>query len=216
MSIDNYGVDPKGNVKLLEETEDNYDVVYAVDNKGNKQDTNGDNKVTEADGQKVNDKSILPQLTTDKADAVQKDWITGDKLQGHYTTGTNGKEMKQVFEFVASNSNVEWSFQGNNSDNGTQYIVGTVHENSQGFITHGIKGFDRASLKFNIHSHPNATRSDFSISGPDQYNAEKTWKINSSAQYLIFAPKLNKSTWNSVYPNNTVTYQLGKYIQIKK
>lgn len=63
MVPDNYGIDGGGNITLLEETNDDYDVLYAVDSDGNKQDTDGSGGVSKADGVTVSDKSILPGLS---------------------------------------------------------------------------------------------------------------------------------------------------------
>jgi len=203
MAPNDYTVDDKGNVELTKKTDDNFDVLSS--------------KSDPSKSIKVNDKTILPQLAKDRPGENQKDWITQTwDLKSNYSISSKKNEAQKTFEFLASNSNVEWTLQGNKTSTGNKYLLGTVHENSQAFSTSSIKGFGRSSIFLHIHSHPNATRDDFSISGPDYSNAESTWKLNPDAKYYIYTPKLTKATWNKVYPNNKIDYEPSKYIPITK
>jgi len=109
MYIDDYGVDNKGNVTLLEKTNDDYDVLYSVDSKGNKKDTDGKEGISESDGQKAKDKSLLSGLAKKRPDFKENDAVWGDKFiyQGSYGETTNKNDAKAVFKFVADNTNVE-------------------------------------------------------------------------------------------------------------
>lgn len=142
MSIDNYGVHQNGNVTLLEATEDNYDVLYAVDENGQKQDTNGDSQVSESDGQKVNDQSILPQLAENRG---------GNN--GQYAIGSSLEDIGNIFLFASKNTNVEFGFSSFKQNKSDIYIVNTNHT-----IDHVSKpfklGYSEFDLRYHLHSHP--------------------------------------------------------------
>jgi len=148
MLDDDYGVDKKGNITLLKKTNDNHDVLYAVDDKGNKKDTDGDGKVSEKDGQKVNDRKLLPTLATTNPRFIQRDYwgkhtrtwaknpetgkygytFNHEMLQGHAGFTSSKSDAINVFTFAAANSKVEWALEGNNSG---MWFVGTLHSNGQ-------------------------------------------------------------------------------------
>lgn len=145
MSLDNYGVDKDGNISLLEKTDDKYDVLYAVDNSGNKTDTNGDGSVNESDGAKVNDKSLLPELSKTK---------TSKDGYGVSFASTNSKsDAFNVFHFVTTQTNVEWGLDGFQYPQSQKaYVLSTYHVDytSPG---EGSIGFNAEYQLFDIHSH---------------------------------------------------------------
>ena len=203
MSPNDYSVDDKGNVNLEKKTDDNFDVLSS--------------KSDPSKSVKINDQTILPQLAKDRPGENQKDWITQTwDLKSSYSISSKGKEAQKAFEFLASNSNVEWTLQGNKTSSGNKYLLGTIHENAQAFSTTPIKGFGRNSIFLHAHSHPNATRDDFSISSPDYSNAKRTWKVSPNAKYYIYTPKLTKTTWNKIYPDTKINYEPSKYLEITK
>ncbi len=205
--VTDFGVKKDGSVKQIGPTDNKPDKLFALNEDGTKK--------SNVDPVTINDKTILPQLTEAKPEGVQKDYCSlyGEKLQGHYSISSDGKEAAKVFEFAADNSNVEWTFQGNK---GSKYIIGTLHENAQAFDVYGFEGFERNTVGFHIHSHPNATKDDFSISSNDRSNAISTWKVNPQAKYYVYAPKLTKLTWNKVYPNRKINNEPGKLMKIEK
>jgi len=154
MLEDNYGIDKDGNITLLEETDDEYDVLYAVDDDGNKQDTNNDGEVSESDGAKVNDQSILSQLAEDTG--IKDPW--GTKNVSFAKTNSKS-DVFNVFSFAANNSDVEWQLDGYDIGNGkTDYVIGTAHDGDHSIRTddkyYGL-GYKLRNQNFAIHSHPN-------------------------------------------------------------
>ena len=127
-------------------------------------------------------------------------------LQGHYAFTNNKKDEKNVFTFLASNSNVEWALKGNKYGN---WAIGTLGQNGQApsfnilveyetnnkpvLIT--VTGFDVMSLTYDAHSHPDATKEDFKPSGQDQYSANSSKAVNSSLKFWLFMPKNPKNKW---------------------
>ena len=148
MLVDDYGIDENGNVKLLKKTNDDHDVLYAVDKKGNKKDTNGDSTVSESDGAKVDDKSILPELakttTTGDGDALSK-----------VTRGAEGaSDIANIFKYAADNTNVEWEMVSSlNSSFSLDFKVGTLHNTDYAPSFSDLK-IDENSVINRIHSHP--------------------------------------------------------------
>ena len=118
MLEDNYGIDDDGNIDLLEETDDDYDVLYAVDDQGNKQDTNGDQNVSEDDGVKVEDQSLLPSLSETDSEGISQ----------ATTSENNSTDALSVFKFAADNSSVEWGLHKFDEGNGVQYTINTRHD----------------------------------------------------------------------------------------
>lgn len=153
MAMDKYGVDQNGNVELIEKTDDNYDVLYAAksDDKGNAvkdsngkmiaTDQNNDGTVTESDGQKVNDKAILPGLAEDKG-GIQ------------YAKSENRNDMLGLFLFAANNTNVEWSINGYSTDNNKiSYTLSTFGDPLSSPDSFDTRDLVQNEL-FDVHSHP--------------------------------------------------------------
>lgn len=98
-----YGLDDNGNITLIKETDDNFDRLYAIDEKGNKKDTNADGSVSENDAVTVNDQSILPSLSNKKSTETK----SGAKNVSYAFT-QNSEDAFNIFTFAANNSSVEW------------------------------------------------------------------------------------------------------------
>jgi hypothetical protein len=200
MNIDNYGVDEYGNVSLLEETDDDYDVLYAVDNEGNKKDTDGQKGITEADGQKVEDQTILPELEKTKSD--YKD--------GNYVVRDNNLDTGNLFLFLAGNTKVEWSFEAYQSGNNKLYFLGTNHRTNAVYDGSILPGLNEFNKILDVHSHPgpNGTKGGSSrIGGGDLYKVDlflQRWKNAGLNEYKF--PKY------AVYHKETKTmYWYGPY-----
>ena len=146
MYIDNYGVDENGYINLLEKTDDEYDVLYAVDNEGNKKDTDGQEGVTEADGQKVEDKTILPELS-------KVENVSDKKQYSEATTTASGTDALAVFKFAADNSNVEWGLTKFTDGGDTKYSISTYH-NEDFAPGLGQLGINEKSVISRWHTHP--------------------------------------------------------------
>jgi len=147
MLEDDYGVDNDGNIIKLRDTEDNYDVLYAVekdkDGKLVEKDLNKDGKITEEDGQKVNDQTILPELTESRED-----------YNGNYASSGNLQDIGNIFLFSAANSNVEWSFDAFKNNNSTTYVVATSHQYDKVTSVTSMSKFNELNLTMSLHSHP--------------------------------------------------------------
>jgi RHS repeat-associated protein len=131
---DNYSVDKEGNVKLEEKTDDDFDMLYTKSDwdKGNK-----DN------GLKVNDKSVLPELTKSRLDFV-----------GNYVISNNKSDLFNVFYFAANNTNVEWGIDGYRTDGNNEYILTTSHGKDYVHSSTLLKQYNEFKMIFNMHTHP--------------------------------------------------------------
>jgi len=145
MEIHKYGIDDDGNVKLLEETNDNYDELYRVDNHKDKNiiDVNKDGSVNEADGIRVNDQSILKNLEKEQTD-----------YNGDYAISSSLEDIGNVFLFSASNTDVEWSFQSFYKDKSKVYATSTSHKTDKTSLVSHLPQYSELDLSWSLHSHP--------------------------------------------------------------
>ena len=135
---DNYSVDVQGNVKLEEKTDDKVDVLYTKESwdSGKK-----DNSITV-------DKGILGSSKTNTKTAINKKTYTFDQYE---TKGDD--KSKDLFEFVAKNTSVEWSLTGVGKEAEGKNILTTSHlEGSD--IGGGYLLAYGYSIRSHVHSHP--------------------------------------------------------------
>jgi RHS repeat-associated protein len=150
MNYDDYGVDSNGNITLLNETDDNYDVLYAVDENKKKKDTTGDGKVTESDGVKVEegkkreDRSILPKLAKKDSEYNGGRWASSKSL----------KDIGNVFLYAATHSNVEWAFRAFEKGGSETFVVSTSNKESSVRQITSLSIFDEKDVTIALHSHP--------------------------------------------------------------
>jgi len=117
MGVENdYGVDKSGNTYLIKETDDNFDRLFAVDDKGK--------IINENNFVKVNDQKLLPELSItkgipQKADAGGNVYEKGEL---HYAASKNKEDVVNVFQFLAKNTNFEWAIY---STTDQKYSLGT-------------------------------------------------------------------------------------------
>ena len=75
MRIDDYGIDDDANIKKIRETDDKYDMLYAVDGNGAVEDTDGQSGITESDGVKLS-KGILDDKQTGESSGNAYDYYS--------------------------------------------------------------------------------------------------------------------------------------------
>jgi RHS repeat-associated protein len=211
MLDDWYTINEKGMI-IREEIRpnENYDVLMTKEayNTGN---INNGNSI------QVNNRNILPTLagefnikTVDKLAGTRTtyptDPVTGKKtieyvpkkiIDGHAAIISSKNEAKKIFEFAASNSNVEWSLSG--YKNG-KWVVGTTHENALAptFSLLG-EGYTFDNKTYDAHSHSGSSpRIDFNPSSADIYSARNLKSINPSAKNWLFMPKNPERKWMEI------------------
>ena len=174
MMEDNYTVDEQGYIKLVEKTNDDFDILYT--------------KASWDSGEKDDfiklDKGILDnqyfQCVKNPYDNIEYKYhilkVRGDNL------------ARNIFEFVSSHSNVEWSrsLVGVDGIMGLNYIttthlVGTEYGGFHLYVTQ-LKSY---TYRGNDHSHDNNTNT---ISESDLKFAEMIQKQHSNAKFNIYTP----------------------------
>lgn len=85
-------------------------------------------------------KTIRKQLMTDR-----------DDYNGHYAVG--GKEMVDIYSFMANNSKAEWALNGYNTRKGKQYVISTSHSDESVTYRPAIAGMKETNLFVRVHSH---------------------------------------------------------------
>ncbi len=229
-NADGYTVDKKGNIERVDDTGgDKYDVLYTKSDyekakKSGKTNQFGNPEPTKQ--LKVDNTELLSSLSTTDPKFQQKDYHgfhtykeTYNKktkeierkyniqmLQGHYGFSDNEWEIKRVFKFVASNSDVEWAIEGNKSG---KWAIGTLHENSQapsfdyyigkrkdGYPMFKVMdGFEIKSVLYRAHSHPGNGPDSFVPSNNDISNAQTLKEASPRAKVWIFMPEHPKQKW---------------------
>jgi RHS repeat-associated protein len=142
MLEDDYKLDKKtGEISLIRETDDDFDVLYATDDEGNVD----DNKSV-----KVNDRSVLPSLSKKDAANYTTRTLWGDKV-GSWAKTNSSSDAYGVFKFASDNSDVEWGLQ---QYSGNRFILGTSHFSESVGGLNGVSGYDILDLQIDYHSHP--------------------------------------------------------------
>ena len=144
---DNFTVDDEGYIKLVEKTNDNFDVIYTKDSwdKGKK-----DNYI-------IVDKNVLSKKKTNSAEGVN-----GKKYSFDMYSVNDDITSKDLFEFLANNTKVECSQTFIGFNNSGKSIISTSHirnaEAGQGYLL--SNGW---TIRGHNHSHPfsmKASKSD--------------------------------------------------------
>jgi RHS repeat-associated protein len=134
-----YGLDKQGNITLLRKTDDPTDKLIALDNDGNETD-----KSIEVD------KGILSSKKTNTVTVSNGKDYTFDqyKIKGD-------DKAKGLFEFVADNTEVEWSLTGVGAKSGTdgQNILTTSHIKDSEIGGGYLKAYGY-TIRKHSHSHP--------------------------------------------------------------
>jgi len=203
--VTDFGIRKDGTIVQIGPENSDPDRLFAVDN--------NDNKINENNFITLEDKNLLPSLAN--TDPAFKEGLYPDPgatvtsrydreigkiirtehrtmIQGRYGITSNEKDAKSVFEFSATNSNVEWGLKGNKSN---KWIVGTLHESAQAPTFSSISGFDRSNIIYSAHSHPGDSKIDFAPSGLDISNAASLRSVNPNAKSWLFMPKNPKQKW---------------------
>jgi RHS repeat-associated protein len=231
-NTDGYTVDEQGKIERVDDTGgDEFDVLYkkseyeAAKSSG---ETNSQGNPEPQNKVKVDDTNILFGLSQRHSQMKQVDWFsqgmrtttydpnTGEwshkynlnYLQGQIAFSRSETDVRNVFEFAAVNSSVEWSLEGSKNGNWAigALIGGTSQALSMGYIT-GFKennkpiiqifgGFEVENKIYDAHSHPDSDPiDDFNPSDQDVHNASSARKINPSIRFQLFTPKNPNQKW---------------------
>ncbi len=133
-----YTLDEKGNVNLANKTDDKFDMIYTVEDYKNKKE-NG----LKVNKNSVDDKNaILYKLSQKETHKLFENGI-------RYTSSNDKRTMKNLFEFVASNSGVEWGL--SEYINGSE--LGTGHDSDMVLSDFSNK-YNITDILNKYHSHP--------------------------------------------------------------
>ncbi|AZI41162.1 DUF6443 domain-containing protein [Epilithonimonas vandammei] len=218
MQVENdYKLLKNGDVKLIKETNDKSDTLYATDKKGNV-DTSKSVTVQKA---KASDSSVIGDLATQ---------TTSDKANGfdkiNYARTTNSNDAANVYMFAAKNSNVEWGLNAFQVGNKTSYTLFTGH--IADLTPSNFQNQSMSKLLFEIHSHKNVngpspingmTNGDYGISrqGDNYYYYRTGGKTTYPGHYLYYAPNEGKSVFWKYHWLNKEIYKknMGSTIDLK-
>lgn len=134
LAPNDYTVDDKGNVELTKKTDDNFDVLYNED---------------KSKSIKV-DKGVLSSSRTNTVMGSNDKEYTFDQYD---VTGDD--KAKGLFEFVANNTNVEWSLTGVGAKSGAKgkSILTTSHIKDSEIGSGYLLGYGY-TIRSSVHSHP--------------------------------------------------------------
>jgi len=208
--LDDYGLDQDGNIELIKVTDDKTDTLYSVtrgedgelvkNDSGEvvKNDINGDGQVASGDSVTV-EKGLLNNI--EKTTYTEPDG-TKQNLQIMDVSSGSFKDIKSIFEFSASNSSSEFSYQS--FFNGKKFINTTFLDNAELSATTMIRRHGR--LIHHVHSHPN---NDDAPSTGDIGSAKILHGLKYNTRLEVFTP------WNSRYRDydrNSSSYELDEII----
>jgi len=149
---DNYSVDLRGNIKLEEKTNDKFDVIYKKESWDNGK---KDNSVTV-------DKGVISSKKTNSGIGTD-----GKKYTFDLYTVKGDDKAKEMFEFMATNTKVEWSQTLIGAKKDQKSILSTSHEK----YTEAGQGYVLAT-GYTIRGH-NHNHSDNNTPSPSDVNWAK-------------------------------------------
>jgi len=190
--FDDYQLKKNGEIELIKKTDDKTDVLYASNNKGN---VDKNKSITV-------EKGILDKGSSGNVQ-VEGKAVSYNTL----TVNSTGTKADKLFEFVAINSNVEWSilkFSDNKS------FINTSHSATSEVGSKGILDgkYDKSGLTNLTHSHPGGI--NFPSGRPlEGYESE------SKAGDIPFAKAIERRFSNQNIIWSIYTPSDGKYTRYK-
>jgi JAB-like toxin 1 len=190
-SDDIYKIDKGGNISLVEKTDDDFDTLYAV----NDPEPYSTDDCEEIDYSKsiTVEKGILNNIEHAIDNVYTNTEYDFMKVEGD-------KAATQLFEFVAENTNVEWSQMqyGENSNYVTTAHQPFAEPSSVALLMKTIENGTFGSIRQTTHSHPNfpitgegASPGDFeNAKGVEFYNR----KNNAQVKTRVYDAKRKKYT----------------------
>ncbi|SDL91895.1 RHS repeat-associated core domain-containing protein, partial [Sphingobacterium mizutaii] len=181
MIPDDYGLDEAGNVVFLRETKDKTDRLIALDK--NNRETEKSIEVEEG---------VLNNIEKNK---------NFDGKEYSSIKINNDIKATELFEFVAENSNVEWSLL--RYDKTSNILLTSNEENTERGASHFMAKIykDKLQLRENIHSHPNWTDV-----GPSGFKTAERSLKNSDRAMAEFSEKYFPKAIFKVYQVRTKKY----------
>jgi len=175
-----------GEVKLLKETQDKSDTLYASNDKGEVDKSKGSVTVKKAE---IKDATIISDLSTNRKDEFG---FAGSDLR--LATTSNRTDALDVFQFAALNSTNEWSIQSNTINGKNEYALGTqLHPRlSPNYLSFDKLGYSSKTLNWDMHSHG----AYLGTSGPSSGDTEHA--LTKSAARFLF--RTNGNDRGKVYP----------------
>ena len=158
---------------------------------------------------KVTDTSILPSLENN---IIREPTITNKKSYhtGHYAISDNHKEVKKLFQEIASYDSNEWAYIKAKTEFGIKSFIGTLHTSDQAPTPSRSQFFGNYTTIIDIHSHHGKALYDFRASGNDIAAANKERLTNPKAKFYVFSPLLTKNNYNKAIKSKRGTgYKRG-------
>ena len=181
MVMDDYRLKKNGEIELMKKTNDNYDVIYAENEKG---------EVDLFKSIQI-DKNILPSKKSDNSEI--------SKTPYDYYEIFDDNQAQKLTEFVWENSTVEWGVTSVDIIDHQQYqsvnYLSTSHLESQEYgaaaLFKMLTTFPNRQMKYildykkNEHNHPNGTAC---YSNADLQFAMMIWRMFPNAVFNIYIP----------------------------
>ena len=186
MVVDNYQLDKKtGDINLIEKTSDKFDVLYA---------SNDDCSKNENASIRV-DKGILESKTTASVKTIDSEGTISNARIDEYTSNKNSSGTA-LFEFCATNSDVEWSqtFFGQ----GSNYITTSHDSDSEAGMSYEMRerATDSNYLIEANHNHPENSVASYADAGI----AKNMLTRFPNASFNIFSKRYGYEPYTSIIP----------------
>ena len=205
--MNDYQLKKNGEVKLIKETDDKSDTLYASNDDGS---VDKSRSVT-VQKEKASDSSLIGDLSSGP---MRGEYMANFKVGKGIETEkdpsraetSNAQDAFNVFTFAAKNSNVEWGLAGFKDNGGWSFTVTTSHKERS--VSFDFIEQNSDSFKFMIHSHKNNNFPSRSIGQPGDYAVDASIRYHYKTDhksFLLYAPnKGSMNLWNykGRYDNN--------------
>lgn len=194
--MNDYQLKKNGEVKLIKETDDKSDTLYATNDDGS---VDKSRSVT-VQKENAEDSSLIGDLSSG---SMRGEFLANYKVgkgsvkekSPSRAETTNAQDAFNVFSFAAKNSSVEWGMAGFKEGNNWSFTVTTSHKASS--VSFDFIEQNKDSFKFMIHSHKNRNSPSPSIGQPGDYAVDASIRYHYKTDhksFLLYAP--NKGSMN--------------------
>ncbi|WP_317125836.1 RHS repeat-associated core domain-containing protein, partial [Chryseobacterium elymi] len=202
-----YQILKNGDVKLIKETQEKSDTLYASNDKGEVDKSKGSVTVKKAE---VEDSTIISDLATNR-----KEEFGFGSSDLRLATTSNRTDALDVFQFAALNSTNEWSIQSNTINGKNEYALGTqLHPRlSPNYLAFDKLGYSSKTLNWDMHSHGTYLGTNGPSSGDTGHAL-----TNSAVRFLF---RTNGNDRGKVYPygksfDNNNLFRQRRYDDMKQ
>jgi hypothetical protein len=179
---DNYTIDKKGNIQLVEKTNDDFDVLYT--------------KKSWDNGKKDNSIKLNKEVFKNGKVLISEENGLGDKTIQAYSDFKDDEQAESLFKFMSKNTENEWRLLGYGNEYGTEGKNLLMTSKSPGEVISSnlvdwLTTSRAESIRYDYHNHPSGNPM---FSSSDAIAWYALYTLNPSAIFKIYTPQNDKFT----------------------